>query len=109
MTKPSKLSHYASFARSICLKDQLGSILPQLAQLEDGLSTYGLITEIRKAPNMWESVLVVGKGVKVTPTTLIDGIHVIYSESQMKRQKEADTYTYFCDFIHTLAMKGKFL
>ena len=35
---------------AICLKDQVGHILPQLLQLEEGLQTYGLLGSIREYP-----------------------------------------------------------
>lgn len=93
---------------SICLKDLFGNILPQLLQLEEGLQTYGLLDSIRSYPAVWETVFVVGKGHQVTASSLIDSFDVLHSESQVKRESEADTYTYFCDFIHSVDMKGKF-
>lgn len=57
---------------------------------------------------MWENLLVIGKGIKVTASNLIEEFQPIFSESQIQKQKEMDTYTYFCDFVHTLDMKGLF-
>ena len=58
---------------------------------------------------MWEPVFVVGVGVPVTATMLLDEMHVEYSSSQLKREKEADTFTYFSDFLHGLESSGEYL
>lgn len=89
------------------MKDQLGNILPQLLQLEEGLQTCGLLASIRAYPKLWEPVFVIGKGHQVTANSLIDSFDIVYSESQVKREAEADTYTYFCDFVHSVHLKGK--
>ena len=44
---------------------------------------------------------------KVTASSLIDSFDVKHSENQVKRETEADTFTYFCEFIHSVNMKGK--
>ncbi|CAB4028353.1 Hypothetical predicted protein, partial [Paramuricea clavata] len=79
-------SSIKSLINAIRLKDQVGHILPQFLQLGEGLQTYGLLPSICAYPAVWETVLVIGK------------FDIKYSESQVKR--EADTHTYFCDFIH---------
>lgn len=58
-------------------------------------------------PVVWETVFVVGKGHPVTANSLIDSFDIQYSESQVKREAEADTHTFFCDFIHSVGMNGK--
>jgi hypothetical protein len=67
----------------ICLKDQVGHILPPLLQLEEGLQTYGLLPSIRAYPAVWETVLVIGKGHQITANSLIDSFDIQYSESQV--------------------------
>jgi hypothetical protein len=98
-----------SVSSAICLKDQVGHILPQLLQLEEGLQTYGLLRSIRAYPAVWETVLVIGKGHQITANSLIDSFDIQYSESQVKCKAEADTHTYFCDFIDGVAMNGKLI
>ena len=82
--------------------------MPQLAHLEDGLKTYGLLASIQQHPSIWEPVFVSGKGPAVTANSLIECLDTEYSESQVKREKEADTYTYFCDFVYCVEMKGNY-
>ena len=94
------------FSSSICMKDQFGNILPQLLQLE-GLQTCGLLASIRAYPKLWEPVFVIGKGHQVTANSFIDSFDTVYSDSQVKREAEADTYTFFCDFVHSMHLKGK--
>ena len=55
---------------------------------------------------MWERILVVGKSVAMTATNLIDKLDAVFSESQLRKEKEVDTFAFFCYFIHTLGMKG---
>jgi hypothetical protein len=78
-------------------------------QLEEGLQTYGLLRSIRAYPAVWETVLVIGKGHQITANSLIDSFDIQYSESQVKCKAEADTHTYFCDFIDGVAMNGKLI
>ena len=79
---------------SICLKDQVWSILPQLSQLEEGLNTYGLLSSIQQHPTVWEPVFVAGKGQPITASSLIGCFEVQHSNSQVKRDAESDTYTH---------------
>ena len=95
-----------SMYSSICLKDQVGKILPQLLQLEEGLQTCGLLDSNRATSAVWKTALVIGKGIPVTANSLIESFDVLYSDSQAKQEAEADTYTYFCDFIHSVDMNG---
>lgn len=88
-------------------EDKGGNILPQLLQLEEGLQTYGLLASIRAHPAVWETVFVLGKGHEVTANSLIDSFDVKYSDNHAKREAEADTYTHFNDFIHSVDMNGK--
>lgn len=81
-------------------------MLPQLVQFEEGLNTYGLLSSVKEHPTVWAPVLVAGKGQPVTATSLIDCFGPQYSDSQMKKEKEADTYTYLCDFIYSVEMKS---
>ena len=92
---------------SICLEDQVGDLLPQLQQLQEGLQLYGLLDSLRQYPDIWEDLFVVGKGTEVTANSLLENFEVLHSDQQMKRNAEADTYTYFCDFIHSVYLNGK--
>ena len=44
---------------------------------------------------MWERLLVIGKGVKMTASNLIDELAATYSESQLRKEKEIDTHLHF--------------
>lgn len=74
-------------------------------QSEEGLQTYCLHKNIHQHAQIWENVFVIGKGLPVTANSLIESFDVVYSVSQMERELEADTYTYFCVFIHNVDMK----
>lgn len=92
---------------SICLKDQVGDLLPQLLQLQEGLQLYGLLDSLRQHPSIWEVAFVAGKGIEVTANSLLENFEVLHSDQQMKRESEADAYMFFCDFIHSVHMNGK--
>ncbi|CAB3978122.1 Hypothetical predicted protein [Paramuricea clavata] len=74
----------SSTTRELCEKEQVGKILPQLLQLEEGLQTYGLLASIHTNPTVWETVFVIGKGNSVTASSLIDPFDVKHSENQVK-------------------------
>ena len=90
------------------MKDQVGDFLPQLLQLEEGLQTYGILESVRQHPDVWEVVFVEGKGLQVTSNSLLENIDVIYSERQLERASEADTFQYFSDFLHDVHMGGMY-
>ncbi len=76
------------------MKDQVGDVLPQLLQFQEGLQVCGLLDSLHQYPKIWEDAFVAGKGMQVTANSL-------------QRNTEADAYMYFCDFIHSVHMKGK--
>ena len=80
----------------------MGEVLPQLVQLQEGLSTCGVLGAVQKSPKLWESAFVAGAGYSVTANNLIDEIKPEFSLSQLKKEKEADYYHYLCEFIHSL-------
>lgn len=43
---------------------------------------------------MWERILVVGKGVTMTATNLIDELDAVFSESQLRKEMEVDTFAF---------------
>lgn len=88
--------------RSICISQQVGEVPPQLVQLQEGLSTCGVLGAVQKSPKLWESAFVAGAGYSVTANNLIDEIKPEFSLSQLKKEKEADCYHYLCEFIHSL-------
>ena len=95
--KQTLLCNFKSFAHQI---------LPQLLQCEEGLQTYGLLASICQYPVVWGTVFVVGKGHPVTANCLIDSFDIQYSESQVKREAEADTHTFFVS-LYSVGMNGK--
>ena len=76
------------FSSSICIKDQLGNILPQLSHLEEGLQTCGLLASIRAYPKLWEPVFVIGKGHQVTDNSLIDSFELYTVRVKLNNMKE---------------------
>ena len=62
---------------------------------------------MQKSSQMWESVFVIGTEGTITASILIDEMQPLFSESQLKKDKESDTYTFFCDLIHSLESKRK--
>lgn len=100
--------HSLVWFRSICINQQVGEVLPQLVQLQEGLSTCGVLGAVQKSPKLWESAFVAGAGYSVTANNLIDEIKPEFSLSQLKKEKEADCYHYLCEFIHSLEAKCKY-
>ncbi len=89
------------------MKDQVGDVLPQLLQFQEGLQVCGLLDSLHQYPKIWEDAFVAGKGMQVTANSLLENFEVLHSDQQMQRNTEADAYMYFCDFIHSVHMKGK--
>lgn len=76
-----------------------------ILQIMEGLKIYGLLSTVQKYPNVWRSVFVKECMPAITPTTLLDELEAVYSESQLIRQKEGDVFYQFCAVINSLGMK----
>ena len=75
--------------------------MPQLMQLQDGLSSCGLITSAREHPHLWEKAFNLSKRCSpdVTVEDFMDQLVATFSMSQMQKEKEIDVYKIFCDFL----------
>lgn len=95
------------FFSSICIKQQLGDVLPQLVQLEEGLAACNMLSAMKSSPALWEPVFVSGvAGPPVDANLLLSQVEAVHHDSQMKREKETDAYMFFCDFVHRLNTEG---
>ena len=79
--------------------------MPMILQIMEGLKICGLLSTVQKYPKVWKSVFVTECMPVVTPTTLLDELEAVYSESQLIRQKEGDVFYQFCAVINSLEMK----
>ena len=87
------------YCRSICIKDQFSDYLPQLMQLEEGLSTCEVLDSIQKFPSVWKAIFHPSDDFKLNADKFLDEVVVDYSCSQILRDKEFDTYKSFCNVI----------
>ena len=85
-----------SASRAICIKDQLSVFLPALIQITHGLEGCGLLETVRRAPNVWQPVFGHGNSFQITAEEFLDQLCVEYSDSQIKKNVEIDTFKFFC-------------
>ena len=76
--------------------------MPQLMQLEQGLSSCGILESIKKCPNLWKVAFVHGSSKAKSPDEFLDDLEVKHSQSQLQKEKEIDVFKYFCEFIQSL-------
>lgn len=76
-------------------------------QIESGLAECSLITPIRNNPEIWRPVFESGNLFKLSAEEILDQITVEFSESQMAKEKEIDTYKFFCDVLEAIDSGGK--
>ena len=93
--------------RSIIIKSHIEPRLGMIKQLEEGLMLCGLLNKVRSRPNLFCSVFVEDGTFTVTAEDFLDGLVVIYSERQLEKMKETNTFKHFCDFIDNLSHGGK--
>jgi hypothetical protein len=92
--------------RSICIKDQFCNILPQLMQLEEGLSSCGLLESIHQFPDIWKPIFTQSDRFKMSADQFLEAA-VEYSTSQISKDLEINTYKFFCDVIQSIYEEGK--
>ena len=61
--------------------------MPMILQIMEGLKICGLLSTVQKYPKVWRSVFVNECIPLVTPTTLLDELEAVYSESQLQQAK----------------------
>ena len=69
--------------------------MPMILQIIDGLKIYGLLLAIQNNPDIWKPIFVKECMPVITPTTLLDEVEAIYSDSQLVREKESDVFLSF--------------
>ncbi|XP_046844789.1 putative nuclease HARBI1 [Xenia sp. Carnegie-2017] len=83
-------------------EDQLGKILPQLLQIEQGLVNCGILKYIKLNPDLWRVLFVCGNIFQVSADYILDQIQVDFSSSQLEKEKEFDTFKYFADVLEAI-------
>jgi len=58
------------------MKDQLTPYLPALLQLQSGLNTVGLLSAMRKSPNVWEALFKCSNSFEMTADEFLDELGV---------------------------------
>ena len=64
--------------RSICIKDQFSTILPQLMQLEEGLSCCGLLESIHRFPDCWKPIFIQSDRFKMTADQFLEEVKFVH-------------------------------
>lgn len=97
------------FYRSLCFKDQIGGDLAQLLEIKAGLEACGISSEIvRTKPQLWKILFHSDGFFKLSGDEILDEFTAVFSDSQLKKVAEVDTYKYFCDAIQSIDVGGKF-
>lgn len=69
-------------------------------QLQEGLSSCGVITPVQENPCLWENVFSFTKhSERLTAEGLIDQLVANLSITQIQKEKEIDVYKFFSDFL----------
>ncbi len=80
-----------------------------LSQLEEGLRMYGFLQEVRNDPDLFQPLFVADASsmFDVSPNEFLDDVIVTYSERQVEKHAEEDTFKDFCDIVEFLYHAGK--
>ena len=76
--------------------------MPMILQIIDGLKIYGLLLAIQNNPDIWKPIFVKECMPVITPTTLLDEVEAIYSDSQLVREKESDVFYHFSAVVDSM-------
>ena len=77
----------------------MNDFLPQLMQLEEGLSSCQLLQSIQKFPDVWRPLFQPSDIFEITADKFLDDAVVAYSTSQLLKEIEENTYKICCDVI----------
>ena len=96
------------FPRAITVKAVIEPQLGMVSQLEESLQLYGFLQEIKKFPDLFKPLFFANSSsmFDVTPDEFLTNVVITYSEKQLKKQDEEDTYKHFCDFVEFLFHAG---
>jgi hypothetical protein len=89
------------------MKDQLSECLPQLMQLEEGLSVCGVLKSIQDFPRVWREVFEKDHSIQFSAKSLLHSTDVDFSLSQLQKEREIDTYKAFTDVINLIEEQGE--
>ncbi|PFX16159.1 hypothetical protein AWC38_SpisGene19587 [Stylophora pistillata] len=92
--------------QAICIKDQLYQYLPQLVQIEIALCACGILGHMRREKELWKPVFTNGNCFTITADEFLDQFIVNFSESQLCRDLEFNTYKFFSDVIKSIGNGG---
>ncbi|XP_046844259.1 uncharacterized protein LOC124438266 isoform X3 [Xenia sp. Carnegie-2017] len=93
----------SKIAQSICVMGHFSSVLPQIMQLLEGLSSCGLINYMIENPELWKPLFdPYNDSFKLSADTFLNEIIPTFSSSQIHKEKEVDVYKIFCDYVQTL-------
>ena len=92
------------------MKDQLWQYLPQLVQIESGLDECGIRSHIRRNTQIWKPVFTITSGNYFTMTAdeFQDNMSVNFSESQIRKDAEINTFKFFSDVLTSIDAGGMF-
>ncbi len=93
----------------MCIKDQIGEYLPQLLQIESGLANCGMMKYVKSNPELWRVLFESGNTFKISAEELLEQIVVDFSVSQLAKEKEIDTYKFFCDVLEAIDSGSNYL
>ena len=75
-------------------------------QLEEGLSSCGILESIRQFPDSWKPIFTHADVFKMTSDQFLDEVVVEYSSSQIVKDLEINTYKVFCDVMQSIYEEG---
>lgn len=93
----------------MCIKDQLSQHLPQLVQIKRALYECGILGHMGKDKELWKPVSANANCFTIAADEFLDQIIVSFSESQLRREAEFNTYKFFSDVIESIEKGGTFL
>ena len=96
------------YYRSICIKGQLCQYLPQLVQIESGLDECGIVSHLRRNQEIWKPVFASGNCFTITADEFLDNMIVNFSESQIRKDAEINTFKFFSDVVTSIDAGGMF-
>ena len=77
-----------------------------LKVLEEGMNSFGFLTEARRQSKLFESLFVSSNRFSIILDDFLDDLLIEYSQSQMMKEKEEDTFKYFSDSLLEISYNG---
>ena len=101
----SDMSKSFLFNRSIGIKYIIEPKIPILKELEEGMNSFGFLTEARRQSTLFESLFVSSNRFFIILDNFLDDLLIEYSQSQMMKEKK-DTFKYFSDSLLEISYDG---